>query len=149
MFGRKTARRLDGIMRQLLIINGSIEDVDEELEAMRAAVAQNTTVTQGVVTLITGLADQLEAAADDPDEVRSITAQLRENTTALSAALVMGTAAQRTEDPTGGIGGGDDTTVASEGSVGAGVEVTGEEGADALEAEPAESEEDEEDDTAG
>ena len=60
---------------------------DVALTALREEVSQQTTVIQSAVTLIGGLAAQIEAAADDPDEIHAIAATLRAQTQTLAQAV--------------------------------------------------------------
>lgn len=72
---------------------------DAALTELRDAVAAQTTVVESVKTFIAGLASQLEANADDPDEIRSIAATVRNQTETLSGAMVENTPQQPPAPP--------------------------------------------------
>lgn len=68
-----------------------IQSMSAETQAaindMRDAVEASTTVTQSAITLIHTLADQIEQAADDPTEIRALAQEVRNNASALAAAV--------------------------------------------------------------
>lgn len=64
------------------------------IDDMRAAVEANTSVTQSAVTLIQQMAQQIEDAADDPEEIRALAQSMRDNSAALSAAIPANTPAE-------------------------------------------------------
>lgn len=84
-------QKLDRIINRLGRMEAKMSNMQDELNALRAAVEAQTTVQGGVTTLIQraieridALGAQISAAADDPTEVRDLAAQLRENTAALA-----------------------------------------------------------------
>jgi len=62
-----------------------------DLTALTAQVAQNTTVEQSAITLIQGLAAQLQAVATDPVAIAALASQLNASATALAAAITANT----------------------------------------------------------
>jgi hypothetical protein len=67
--------------------------MDPKLQALADQVKANTDVEQSAVTLITGLAAQIAAAANDPAQVAALAASLKSSADALSAAIVANTPA--------------------------------------------------------
>jgi len=63
------------------------------IDHLRAAVTAQTTVTQGVVTLLQDLNARLRAAIDDEDDeaIEAIAAELEANTASLASAVVANT----------------------------------------------------------
>lgn len=86
--------------------------MQEQIDALRAQVAASTTVMTSAAALITGLADQIEKAQDDPAEIQSIADTLRASTTDLSAAVAAGTQAEGepAAEPAAGAGAGTEGT---------------------------------------
>lgn len=72
---------------------------DAALTELRDAVAAQGTVVEGIKTYIAGLASQLEANADDPDEIRAIAATVRSQSETLASAMIENTGSSE-EDPT-------------------------------------------------
>lgn len=62
-----------------------------ELVALQAQVAQTDTVIASAVTLIQGIAAQLEAIKDDPAAISALAADLQGTTAALAAAVTANT----------------------------------------------------------
>lgn len=82
----RIASSLDAILERM----GSMQ---EQLDDLRAAVQGQTDVVASAVTAFQGLADKVEEAADDPDEVRDLAATIRQNSQALAAAIPANTPA--------------------------------------------------------
>lgn len=59
----------------------------QEISELKAEVERSTTVVGSTKALIQGLIDQLAQNADNPEEIRAITAQLRVNLDSLAAAV--------------------------------------------------------------
>lgn len=70
-----------------------------ELEALQAAVAENTSIDQSAIQLIQGLAEQLEAAAEDPEKIRQLTAEIMAQSAAMSAAIAANTSSAPEPEP--------------------------------------------------
>lgn len=62
-----------------------------DLSALQAEVAKNTTIEQSAITLIQGLAAQIQAAGTDPAKLQAIVDQLTANDAALAAAVTANT----------------------------------------------------------
>ena len=62
-----------------------------ELVALQAQVAQTDTVIASAITLIQGIAAQLEAIKDDPAAIAALAADLHTQTDALAAAVTANT----------------------------------------------------------
>ena len=74
---------------QSLIIGG--QKMDVVIAALQAQVAQNTAVEASAVTLIQGIATQLQAFANDPTQITALSAQLQQSAAALAAAVAANT----------------------------------------------------------
>jgi hypothetical protein len=74
---------------------------DVALTELRDEVAQNTSVIEGAVALFERLSTMLDANADDPDEIRTIAASLRNQRETRASAIVEHTPAEEpTPNPT-------------------------------------------------
>ena len=62
-----------------------------QLDELAVAVAAMTTTTESAITLINGLADQIEDLKDDPAQLQALADTLRADTTKLSDAVVANT----------------------------------------------------------
>jgi hypothetical protein len=78
------AKSLDERMDLLLRRTAAME---QAIAALMAEVQRNGEVTASAVTLINGIADQLEQFADDPAQVTALAEQLRSRTDELAAAV--------------------------------------------------------------
>lgn len=67
--------------------------VTAELQALADQVAQNTNLEQSGIRLIQGLAAQISAAADNPQQIRMLTSQLQQSAAALTSAMTANTPA--------------------------------------------------------
>jgi uncharacterized coiled-coil protein SlyX len=76
--------RLDRIERKLM-------NTDQAIAALTTKVAEQGTVIESAVTLITGLAAQLQAAKDDPQQIQAIIDQVEAQRSALAAAVLANT----------------------------------------------------------
>ena len=70
-----------------------------ELEELQKQVAENTNLEQSAIQLIEGIADQLEAAKDDPEKIAELTASLKGTATALAAAIAENTPIEPVPEP--------------------------------------------------
>ena len=84
--------KLDRVLA-LLGTGKSGETIMALLDALTAQVAQNTSLEQSAITLIQGLAAQLQAAAGDPVQVQALASQLQTSASALAAAITANTPA--------------------------------------------------------
>lgn len=78
--------------RILGIIRREQKIMKEDLERIRAEVAENTSAVDSAVTLIGSLSQQIRDNAEDPDALRSLADTLDENSRKLSAAVAANTA---------------------------------------------------------
>lgn len=62
-----------------------------DLTDITAAVAEETTVDQSILTLMTSMADQINSLKNDPVALAALATQIRANSAALSAAIVANT----------------------------------------------------------
>jgi len=67
--------------------------MDAAVAELQVEVDRNNTVDGSAVTLISGLADQIIAAANDPARVRALGATLKASTDSLAAAVAANTPA--------------------------------------------------------
>jgi hypothetical protein len=65
----------------------------KELDDLKAEVTESTTVQQGAITLINGIAARLAAAGTDPTALQALTDSLKTNSDALAAAVAANTPA--------------------------------------------------------
>ncbi len=87
--------RLDKILGFLQENQKQEEEIMQEFEDLKAAVAAETEVTQAAVTLIDGLAAKLTALKDapTPEAVQALVEELHADKAALAAAVAANTAA--------------------------------------------------------
>lgn len=92
MLFRENDRR---VLNQILAIVQAMQKGDlkmsAELDALTAQVAQNTTIEESAVTLITGLAAQITAAGTDPAKLVALTTSLNTSAKDLAAAIAANT----------------------------------------------------------
>lgn len=67
------------------------ENMTAQLAALQAQVTQTDTVIASAITLIQGIAAQLEAIKDDPAAIAALAADLHTQTDALAAAVAANT----------------------------------------------------------
>lgn len=82
-----------GLNRMLRRIFEKVNNMAGELDALRAEVANNTTVANSAVALLQGLKAALDAAiaSGDMSQVQALSDQLGQNDTALAAAVAANT----------------------------------------------------------
>lgn len=85
--------RLDQIVAQLANLTQGVANMSVELDALEAEVSRNTEVDQSAITLLTGLAEQIEALKADPVKLQALADSLRSSSDALAAAVVANTPA--------------------------------------------------------
>lgn len=85
--------RIGTVKRLLLASAGREKSIMADLTAITAQVAQNTTVEESAVTLIKGLAAQIQAAGTDPAALQALVTQLNGSATDLAAAVAANTPA--------------------------------------------------------
>lgn len=83
--------RLDAMETKIDRILANQKEELMNLDALTTQVAQTTTVEQSAITLITGLAAQLSAIADNPAAINALAAQLNASANALAAAVTTNT----------------------------------------------------------
>ena len=79
------------------LILKKVNSMSDELSALQASVAKNTTVTQSAITLIQGIKTALDAAiaSGDPAALTALSASLDADDTALAAAVSANTPAAK------------------------------------------------------
>jgi chromosome segregation ATPase len=79
---------LKGLLGQILKeIKKMSAETQAAIDEMKVEVARNTTVVDSAKALIASLLSQIEAAADDPEEIRAIVESVRANTDSLAEAI--------------------------------------------------------------
>jgi len=90
--------RLFHIEGELIKLVEAIKELGElmsaELEALRAEVEENTAVDQSAITLLQGLAAQIEALKQDPVALQELADKLNASSEALAAAVAANTPAE-------------------------------------------------------
>lgn len=88
----------DGRVDEILGLVRSIDEkgtgMSKELDALKAAVARNSSVQDGAIELIKGLSSRINAAADDPAALQALAAELDAQATELADAVKSGTDAE-------------------------------------------------------
>jgi len=80
------------IVEQLRNIIHQETRIMASLDALTAQVAESKAVEQSALLLIQGIADKLEEAGTDPEKLAALTAELKESSDALAAAVIANTA---------------------------------------------------------
>jgi hypothetical protein len=97
--GKKTSNLVSLITSLINMLNSEWSLTMSALDDLTAQVAQNTSVEQSAVQLIQGLAAQIQAAANDPVKLNSLTLQLKSSADALAAAITANTPAEPPVEP--------------------------------------------------
>lgn len=97
-------RAVDDIQITLARIEAQQEQISMDISKLQAAVAKETTVEQGAVTLLQELAQELKdaLAGGDATAVNALADQISSNADALAAAVTANTPAAPAPDPTSG-----------------------------------------------
>ncbi|MDQ5870787.1 MAG: hypothetical protein M3547_01090 [Acidobacteriota bacterium] len=97
----ETKSELAGIRRELMELKRAVTAQTKEvahmageLQALEAEVERNTTVDGSVITLVNGLAAQIEALKNDPAKLQAMADKLRADNDALAAAVTAHTPAE-------------------------------------------------------
>lgn len=107
---------LVALLRNSDLTRKDIMATQDKIDELTADVASLTTVTESAIALIDGLADQIENAGDDEEELGAIVDTLRSSRDRLAAAVAAHTpadgenGADTTTEPAG-----EDTTAGGEG----------------------------------
>ena len=97
---------IQGLLRQILKeIRIMSAETQAAIDDMKAEVERNTTVSASVVALVQSLSQQIEDAADDPEEIRSLAQQLRSSTDELASAVPANTPSEGGDTSGTGAGG--------------------------------------------
>lgn len=83
--------RIDEILTAVYTLANQTEENTMDLSELTAQVSGNTDVVNSAIVLISGLADQLDAAAGDPAQVQALASTLRTNNEALAGAVAANT----------------------------------------------------------
>lgn len=85
--------KLDRILTLLTQVKTKEEHMSQQLDDLTTEVQNATTVEQSAITLIQGLAAQLQAAGTDPVKLQALHDQLVQSDQALAAAVAANTPA--------------------------------------------------------
>ena len=89
--------QLDRIESAITAVTSAITqlgvDMSQELDALEAEVSRNTTVDQSAITLLQGLAAQIEQLKTDPVKLQALADSMRGSSDALAAAVAANTPA--------------------------------------------------------
>jgi chromosome segregation ATPase len=88
---KRLESKLDAALAALVELSQGEAIMSAELDALTAQVKQNTDLEASAVTLIQGLAAQIQAARDDPAKLDALTAELRQKADALADAITTNT----------------------------------------------------------
>jgi chromosome segregation ATPase len=88
--------KVDQVLTVLAAIQSKEEEMSKELDDLEVQVAQNTTVEEGAVTLLNGLAAQIEALKNDPVKLQALATSLKASGDDLAAAVAANTPAAPT-----------------------------------------------------
>jgi hypothetical protein len=85
--------RLDLVLDKLDLVVSNQETIMTVMDDLNAAVQRNTDAEASVITLLTGISQQLKdaLAANDPAAIQAVITQLDANTAAAAAAVVANT----------------------------------------------------------
>lgn len=90
-------QKLDEVLRRLAAIEAVLTQQGEKtmsaLDDLTAQVAQTTSIEASAVTLIEGIAAELQAAGTDPAKLSALTSNLNASAKALAAAVAANTPA--------------------------------------------------------
>ena len=84
-------QQLDRIEQMLVQLNNQEETELMTLQELKTQVEKNTVIEESAVTLIQGLAAQLEAAKNDPAAIQALADELTHSGTDLAAAITANT----------------------------------------------------------
>src|SRR5688572_27389317 len=84
-------RDLRDVLFQLTSLNGKVDRMAGELDALRREVEENNTVMQSAATLLGNLAQQIRDMAEDPAALRALADEMDANTSQLAAAVTANT----------------------------------------------------------
>lgn len=96
LFGyQRLERKLDAILKALEQLNGRINLMAGELDALKAQVQRNADVEESAIVLLQGIKAKLDAAiaAGDPAAIQALADSLGAETDKLAAAVVANTPA--------------------------------------------------------
>lgn len=89
----RLGNKIDRQSRHINRIIKQEKDIMADLSALTTAVAENTSVEESAIQLLQNLADQLEASMTDPAAIQAIVDNVRNNSSALAAAVAQNTPA--------------------------------------------------------
>lgn len=75
------------LTQKIDLLTERIKEMSAALDALKVQVERNTQVDQSAITLIEGIAQQLQELKDDPAAIEALSNELQASTDALSAAV--------------------------------------------------------------
>jgi len=107
-------RKLDALIIEMAVIRKNISNVvtilqvsaekekhmGKELDELQAAVEENTTVDQSIMTLVDGLAAQIESLKNDPAKLAALAKSLRDSSALTVAKVLANTPQEPPPEPT-------------------------------------------------
>jgi phosphoglycolate phosphatase-like HAD superfamily hydrolase len=92
--------KLDTIIKMLVESKKKEIHMSKELDELQAAVEENTTVDQSIMTLVDGMAAQIEALKDDPAKLVALAKALRDSSALTVAKVLANTTQEPPTEPT-------------------------------------------------
>lgn len=89
----------DSIAHELHNIAEGIAVMSQQLDDLKREVQESRQVTEGAITMIGGLADQIRELKEDPEALEELAAELDAQQTALAAAITANTPVEQPTPP--------------------------------------------------
>lgn len=90
---REINKKLDALLLDTREIKAKEAHMSAELDALEAAVTENTSLDDSIIVLVNDLAAQILALKDDPVRLQALAVSLQAKSQALSAAILANTPA--------------------------------------------------------
>ena len=91
---------MDKVVTMLKVSAVKEKHMGKELDELQAAVEENTTVDQSIMTLVDGLAAQIESLKNDPAKLAALAKSLRDSSALTVAKVLANTPQEPPVDPT-------------------------------------------------
>lgn len=83
--------KMDAVLSAVRFLTQGVRAMASDLTDITAAVTEETSVDQSILTLMTSMADQINSLKNDPVALAALATQIRANSAALSAAITANT----------------------------------------------------------
>lgn len=80
-------KKLDRVLELLTVLKKKEDIMSAALDALKAAVAENTALDQSAIDLINGLAAQILSLKEDPAALEALAVEIQAKSAALAAAI--------------------------------------------------------------